>query len=289
MLSQQPQDKIIQNVSDTAWLVATLRSQESKRKDALFNDPFAEILVGEKGRKMVENISSGYDISWFMAVRTYLIDKFILDVIRDNKIDCVVNLAAGLCARAYRLSLPKNLIWYDVDLDPVINYKNTTLAKHPTQCDYRTYSCDLRIDSERSIFWEKVKKESKKILVLTEGLLLYLTEENVSSMANELASHKEVLYWVTDMYLAGTGDLSKWHKFMEDSNAAFRWGPKNSDTYFERFGWKLIDKRGMIEEGQRLNRIPPKVDPSVFSNSPLFDKDMDKLWEFAEIRFMEKV
>ena len=40
----------ISNVSDTARWVAVYRARESARPDALFHDPYAELLAGERGR-----------------------------------------------------------------------------------------------------------------------------------------------------------------------------------------------------------------------------------------------
>jgi O-methyltransferase involved in polyketide biosynthesis len=40
----------VSNVSDTARWVAVYRSWESARKDALFHDPYADFLAGERGK-----------------------------------------------------------------------------------------------------------------------------------------------------------------------------------------------------------------------------------------------
>jgi O-methyltransferase involved in polyketide biosynthesis len=42
---------LIRNVSDTARWVAMYRAQESARPDALFHDPWAERLGGDRGRR----------------------------------------------------------------------------------------------------------------------------------------------------------------------------------------------------------------------------------------------
>jgi len=43
----------VSHVSDTALWVAVHRATESKRKDALFHDPYAERLAGERGKEIV--------------------------------------------------------------------------------------------------------------------------------------------------------------------------------------------------------------------------------------------
>src|ERR1700683_3089968 len=48
-------DALIRNVSDTARLVAVDRAVESERPDALFRDPFARRLAGERGARIAKS------------------------------------------------------------------------------------------------------------------------------------------------------------------------------------------------------------------------------------------
>ena len=49
----------IRNVSDTALWVAIYRAMESERPDALFQDPYARRLGGERGQAIVEALPCG--------------------------------------------------------------------------------------------------------------------------------------------------------------------------------------------------------------------------------------
>ena len=94
-MTQQDQNlSKLRDVSDTAWAVAALRATESERPDALFKDPYARRLVGERGSAIIANMSPDYDMSWFMAIRTKILDEIVLRAIKSHGIDCVVNLAA---------------------------------------------------------------------------------------------------------------------------------------------------------------------------------------------------
>ena len=44
----------IEHVSDTALLVAAFRARESARPDALFRDPLAARVAGEKGLQLLD-------------------------------------------------------------------------------------------------------------------------------------------------------------------------------------------------------------------------------------------
>src|SRR6185312_3679759 len=108
----QTQSGRTETVSDTAWFVAGLRALESERPDALFTDPFARRLSGEKGIASID-AAGGAAFGWFVSVRTVLIDEKVLRAA--STADTIVNLACGLDARAFRLDLPKKLRWFDVD------------------------------------------------------------------------------------------------------------------------------------------------------------------------------
>lgn len=64
----------ITHISDTALWVAVYRAMETKRKDALFHDPYAEILAGDRGKRIIENMKDGKTSAWSMIVRTVVIE-----------------------------------------------------------------------------------------------------------------------------------------------------------------------------------------------------------------------
>jgi len=108
----------IENVSDTARWVAAYRAMETRRRDAIFNDPFAERLAGERGARMAAGMPRKRDAASSMAIRTAVIDEIVRELA--GGVDLVVNLAAGLDARPWRLELPARLRWIDVDLPEIL-------------------------------------------------------------------------------------------------------------------------------------------------------------------------
>ena len=100
----------LRSVSDTALLVAHHRAMESARPDALFRDPPAQRLAGERGVQIVRKLPWGRQNAWSTIVRTVLIDEIVLRLTAQG-VDTVLNLAAGLDARPYRLELPTALRW----------------------------------------------------------------------------------------------------------------------------------------------------------------------------------
>ena len=48
--------QLIQHVSDTAFMVAGFRAEETDRPDALFRDPLAAKLVGDHGANILKTV-----------------------------------------------------------------------------------------------------------------------------------------------------------------------------------------------------------------------------------------
>jgi len=88
----------IRHISDTARWAAIYRAGESEREDALFRDPFARRLAGERGEQIAKATPFHEKHSWSWVTRTYLLDSIISEQVAQGA-DMVVNLAAGLDTR----------------------------------------------------------------------------------------------------------------------------------------------------------------------------------------------
>ena len=94
----------------------------------------------------------------------------------------VINLAAGLDARPYRMDLPSSLQWVEVDLPEILAYKEQILANEKPKCALERVRLDLSDRDARGAVFQQLGSRSKSALILSEGLLVYLTPENVASL-----------------------------------------------------------------------------------------------------------
>ena len=249
----------IENVSDTARWVAVYRAMETERRDPIFRDPFARRLAGTKGQEIVDNMRRGTQAAWAMIVRTAVFDELLLDRVAAG-VDCVLNLAAGLDARAWRMSsLPPTLRWIDVDLPGILDYKLDMLRDEKPVVRYEAVKVDLTDAARRQALFAQVGAESQRVLVLTEGLLIYLTPDDVAGLARALHDAPSFRWWVID--LASPMLLKwmsrSWGKGVEAGNAPFRFAPEESTKFFEPYGWREEQFRSSWFEAKRLNRQMP--------------------------------
>ena len=246
----------IQNVSDTARWVAVYRAMETARPDALFRDPYAERLAGDEGVKIVDEMKQGRSMAWAMIVRTAVMDELIMDRIHNGHVDTVLNLAAGLDARAWRMKLPPSLHWIDVDLPAMSEYKSSLMADEKPACRYEAIAADLTSDAVRDALFSQIGKSSQSMLVITEGLLIYLEEAQVKSLARAIHSIPSARWWITDIATPMLLEFMRktWGKAVEKGNAPFKFGPEDSAVFFAPLGWKRTVFRSAMVEARRLNR-----------------------------------
>ena len=258
MTGPAPDDTAIRDVSDTALWVALYRAQESERSDALFNDPYARRLAGERGRRILATVPGARGMSWPMVVRTQVFDELVLQLVRERGVDTVLNLAAGLDARPWRLPLPPATHWVDVDLPGMLEHKRQGMAAETPRCRYTARAADLRQPGALRAVLDEVAREAKVALVLTEGLLVYLEPGEVAALARELAATPACRWWLLD--LASPMLLRfmerRWKGPRALQNAPFKFGPAEGTSFFEPHGWREREYRSTMLEAKRLKRLP---------------------------------
>lgn len=246
----------IKNVSDTAKWVAEYRAMETDRPDAIFRDPYARRLAGPEGAQIVHSMKDGPRFGWPMVVRTAVLDEIIMERVRSGGADLVLNLAAGLDARPWRLDLPASLRWVDVDLPGILGHKTEELRSEKPRCRYEAVMLDLTDRPRRQALFNQLGRECSRALIVTEGLLIYLEPTEVASLADDLHTQQSFRWWVTDL---GSPALLKftertWGPSLKKANAPFKFGPEENTKFFEPHGWRELSYRGVMDEAIRLNR-----------------------------------
>jgi methyltransferase (TIGR00027 family) len=247
----------VDHVTDTAFFVAQYRADESARPDALFQDPLAARLAGTRGKTLADARIAREVTAWLIAVRTVIIDDFLRDALA-NGVDTVVNLGAGLDARPYRLELPSNLLWIEADFPEMISYKESVLADETPRCRLERFSVDLSNGPERRAFLNDVESRSGKLLVLTEGVIPYLTNEQVAELAKDLLSLSAPMSWIADYMSKDAQDYRRRSGAEEQMRKApFLFKPGNWFGFFGALGWRVKTIKYLPIEGRRLGRPFP--------------------------------
>jgi methyltransferase (TIGR00027 family) len=248
----------LENVSDTARWVAMYRAIESERSDARFRDPWARRLAGARGEEIARTLPGFRSGLWPMVARTCAFDEILRRTIARDGADTVVNLAAGLDTRPWRMPLPERLRWFDVDLPGILGYKVGALRDERPACTYEAVSADLTRPSERRDVLARIGALAGRALVLTEGLLVYLSDEEVGDLAEDLRGVPTLRWWLLDLITPRLKRMleKRWGPSLGAARAPFRFAPAESTRFFERFGWREVEWRSTLEEAMRVGRTP---------------------------------
>ena len=270
-------EPLIRNVSDTARWVAIYRARETERPDAHFRDPFARRLAGERGEQIAQSMPLGRNNDWSMITRTCLGDDLINGQIQQG-VDMVINLAAGLDARPYRMQLPPSLKWIEVDLPEILFYKEEILRDEKPVCSLERIRLDLSDAAARRDVFVQLGRRATKALIISEGLLIYLPPDDVAGLARDLAVPPSFQSWILD--IASPGLLRMLAKKMAtqlSQTAPFKFAPPEGPDFFIPYGWKPVDVRSLLKNAARLKRLSFFM--SLFALLPETEKSRrDRPW-----------
>ncbi|MDP9008151.1 MAG: class I SAM-dependent methyltransferase [Pseudomonadota bacterium] len=248
-------DSSVTHVTDTAFWIAYFRAKESQRAAPVFNDSLASVLCGNRGRKIARSIPRAAMVEWGTVVRTSAIDLLIHEALQSG-VDTVLNLGAGLDTRPYRMNLPADLQWVEIDFPNLVELKNTKLLEHKPICRLERIGMDLLDRSSRNEIFARYGAASKNLLVITEGLIAYFSNYEISNLAGDLAAIPSIRLWIQDFDNAGKRRLpTGWEKKLRA--APFLFEVKDWFGFFEKYGWKPRKAITTADEAKRIGRPYP--------------------------------
>ena len=268
-------EKLVSHVSDTARWVATYRAWETARPDALFSDPYAARLAGERGAAIAQMMPKQARSGWPLVVRTKLIDDLILQSITEG-CDRVINLAAGLDTRPYRMKLPESLTWIEVDHAHMIEEKERVLAGERSVCNLLRRAADLSDPVARAAVLDEATRDSQCTLVISEGLVIYLDDDVVRALAADLLSRPAIRWWVLDLASPELRQMMMKTMGEKLASAPLKFAPPNGIAYFEALGWAVEDVSSFMRAAVKYRRLPwflrpfgllPDPDPRQLKNA----------------------
>lgn len=250
-------EPLIRNISDTALWVAMYRAWETEQPNPVFRDPYARRLAGARGEEIMAQIKVAHRHAWSYTARTYNIDAFLIKEIA-NGADMVIDLAAGLDTRPYRMDLPSSLQWIEIDLPELLTYKEQILKGEKPVCRLERIPFDLADAGARRALFEELGRAAKRAVIISEGLIVYLTASEVASLARDLAAPPSFQRWATD--LVSPRLLAMLQKQvgsqLGQAGAPLKFAPDQGPAFFTEYGWTPIDVRSALQSAAALKRLP---------------------------------
>jgi len=227
----------------TAQWAAAERMKEGERSDRLFVDPLAQAFAGVDGPRMRNEMAllAGGESS-YPAIRTRFFDEWILS--SAQRLRQIVLLAAGMDARAFRLSWPAGTIIFELDRRAVLAEKARLLARLRPRplCDRREVDADLsQKDWEESLLAAGFRRDLPT-LFLVEGLVHYLDVGDVRSLFARLRAlgargSRLGADFIGDSFLSSP-ITQPYLARLRELGVPWRFGTDSPDEFLMALGWE---------------------------------------------------
>jgi methyltransferase (TIGR00027 family) len=262
---------------------------ETDRPNGWVRDPFAASLAGGRGLAIAQALPGLEMVCFVVGMRSRIIDDVVLTAISKYGISTVLSVGAGLDTRPWRLALPADLRWLEVDLQPVLDYKTAVLASEKPRCRVEHLAVDVSDPRRRHALFQEIPVATA--LMITEGLLMYLPAATVEAIAAEASASSGIRYWLLELATRGIRRAIGTNAFNEIGSLR---APDCLDGegiagVLNRSGWVSIDSRsfgplalqlapyGRLEE---IARLPSAAAPCE-ANTPHPANDLSGVHLFS--------
>lgn len=193
-----------------------LRACESQSPRPILGDHFAAQDVAridydfDRIRRRVRPATNQFGI----ALRSAQFDAWTTDYLNSYPDAVVLHLGCGLHSRAFRLAAVKGVRWFDVDLPQVIALRRQLYSESAT---YRMVGSSVTDPG-----WLDELPAGGPVLIVAEGLLMYLTPADTTELLHRLLDRFDSGELLADL-------LSKWGPRLAKvfARGLIKWGTRD--------------------------------------------------------------
>lgn len=204
-----------EGVSQTALMTLYMRAKDMK------NNP--PILFDRKAAEIIENfeiddrkLKTAWMSYYGCLSRAKVMDKEAKQFIQSHPDAVVISIGAGLDTRFYRIDNGK-IHWYNIDFLPVIQAREKIIGTHPRVVNIAMSALDPS--------WpDKIMHKNKKVLLISEGVLMYFTEEEVKKFLKILTDKFDEFTAQFDLLSKIALKFKDKHDVIDQKSAPFKFG-----------------------------------------------------------------
>jgi O-methyltransferase involved in polyketide biosynthesis len=167
-------------LEDSLFLTLYARALDSRRPDPMLGDATADQIVHTTDYNYGQfHVTSNFVLN--VALRAKKLDDVGRSFIARHPDAVGLDLGAGLDTRFERLAPPPSVDWYDVDFPAVAAARKGLIPEHPNA---HVIGADVR-DPD----WLDTVPSDRPAIITADGLMGFLTQDELVSLLNRLTSH----------------------------------------------------------------------------------------------------
>lgn len=176
---------------ETLLITLWAKAGESLLPDSLLEDRFAAQAAARIDYDFAR-LGVDRDLMVGLAMRAHTLDGWTRDFLGRHHDAIVLHLGCGLDSRVFRIDPPAGIDWYEVDYPDVIALRQKL---YPARDAYHLIGSSVTEPG-----WVADLPQDRPTLIVAEGLLPYLPEEEVPLLLERLVRHSRTGEIVFDAY-----------------------------------------------------------------------------------------
>jgi len=199
---------------ETLLITLYAKAQESRFPDSLLNDRFAVEAVRKLDYDFAK-LSVRHDDKVALAMRAHRLDGFTREFIAGHPEPTILHLGCGLDSRVFRIDPPASVRWLDVDYPDVIALRRRVYPERAGTALIGSSVTDPQ--------WIAEVPAHRPVLIVAEGLLPYLRQDDVLRLFERLTGH----FRSGEIAFDGYSRLGLWlirrNRMVKATGAALHW------------------------------------------------------------------
>ena len=259
------------SVEWTNLVTLYLRAHESRSRRPILGDHTAAEAVDriDYDFKRIHRNSLPATNQYLVALRAKNLDDWCADFLRRYPDAVVLHLGCGLDGRAFRLALPPSVLWFDIDQPSVIELRRRLYDETD---HYRMIGSSVT-DPE----WLDRIPTGRPTLIVAEGLLMYLREDEVRQLLKRLTDRFDCGEMLFDTLSALAPLLSK-----VLTRGIITWGIRDArDIQSWNPRLRFLEQSSALAGYEKIDSTPVRLIYRIQSAMPFPDYDVLNRFEYS--------
>ena len=167
-------------LEDSLYLTLCCRALDNRSPHPVLADAMADELVRTLDYDY-EKLHISTNIRLNVALRAKKLDEVTARFVARHPDAVGLDLGAGLDTRSVRIDVPSTVDWYDVDFPAVVDARKRLI---PDRGHAHTVAADVT-----SSAWLEALPTGRPAVIVADGLMAFLTQDELISLFNRLTSH----------------------------------------------------------------------------------------------------
>lgn len=208
------------------------------KKGIILKDTKAEEIWEKEGFPLKGKAKSKW-LTYYMGMRSAVFDNWVKEKMAACPEAMVLHIGCGMDSRAERVGVG-NRQWYDVDFPDVIAERRKYFQENEKY--------HMLFGDARNPEWLKKLPHGRYIIVIMEGISMYLTKEELANLLSSIGNSFQNVYLLMDCYTEFAARASKYKNPIKEVGASVVSGLDDTEYLEQKAGLMFVTEHSLTPD-----------------------------------------